>query len=94
MRFLLVYRAYQPPPPPVDPWPKVPAAKPPPEPDWDDEIVTQKESEKPSKVMIDICLFMCVKVGRSHFSKLTFNSFPHPKGHIGTENRTKKLRTG
>lgn len=43
-------RAYQPPPPPVDPWPKVPAAKPPPEPDWDDEIETQKEPEKFPKV--------------------------------------------
>lgn len=29
-------RAYQPPPPPSDPWPKVPIAKPPPEPDWDE----------------------------------------------------------
>lgn len=44
-------RAYQPPPPPVDPWPKVPAAKPPPEPDWDDEIALQKEPEKPAKVI-------------------------------------------
>lgn len=43
------YRAYQPPPPPTDPWPKVPVAKPPPEPDWD-EVDAQNNVDKSVKV--------------------------------------------
>lgn len=42
-------RAYQPPPPPSDPWPKPPAVKPPPEPNWD-EVDAQKETDKSVKV--------------------------------------------